>query len=100
MGPRAATRKAVCSKSAPGEMQQWVEECRVSALLGSCPKSHSSLLSGVAAWKEYARDVLGLAGKEFPPTVNGLVSWSATFLISNLLTCLSHPRLVLPSELA
>ena len=70
------------SKSAPGEMQKWVEECRVSALLGSCPKSHSSLLSGVAAWKEYARDVLGLAGKEFPPTVNGLVSWFATFDIA------------------
>ena len=70
------------SMSAPGEMSKWVEECRIAALLGSCPKSHSSLLSGVAAWKEYARDALGLAGREFPPTVNGLVSWSATFDIA------------------
>ena len=85
MGPRAATKKAVSEKSAPGEMQKWVEECRVAALLGSCPKSHSSLLSGVAAWKEYAGDVLGLAGREFPPTINGLVSWSATFDIAGAL---------------
>ena len=85
MGPRAATKKAVSKMSAPGEMLKWVEECRVAALLGSCPKSHSSLLSGVAAWKEYAGDVLGLAGREFPPTINGLVSWSATFDIAGAL---------------
>ena len=53
-----------------------------SAILGSCPYTHSELLSGFNSWLEFARKFLGLTGKEMPPTVDGILAWSRQFSVS------------------
>ena len=57
----------------------WAEQARITALLGSSPKSHASFASGFRCWCSFASNVLGRKGKELPPTVDGIVSWSVLF---------------------
>jgi len=52
---------------------------RSEAILGSGPRSHSGLKSAVKLWMDFAANVLGRRGKEFPPMLDGLLAWSHTF---------------------
>ena len=61
------------------ERNLWLETARTEAILGSCPKSLPSVASGIRAWLAFAADILGLRGREFPPTVQGLLAWSSVF---------------------
>ena len=79
MGPTAALKRLMATTSSNAEKNEWVEKSRVGALLGSCPKSHDSLNSGTKAWIGFARHVLNLEGREFPPPIEGLLAWSALF---------------------
>ncbi len=52
---------------------------RLQALLGSCPHSHKSFQSGLRCYVAFAVEVLGLPGRELPPTVASLMAWSTLF---------------------
>ena len=58
----------------------WTMIARNQAILGSCPRSIDSVKSGIRCWRDFA--TLVLQRKEaniFPPTVDELLAWSATF---------------------
>ena len=57
----------------------WLDRARINAIAGCCPKSHKSLISGIRCWIAFAQRVLKLEGREFPPSVNDLLQWSALF---------------------
>ena len=80
IGPRAKAELAL------QKLQGFVESCRINALLGSCPRSHVSFESGVATWTHFAGKILGKTGKEFPPTADDLVAWSAHFNVAGTFT--------------
>ena len=81
-GPRHAV-KQVQNALAEGQSNlEWAEKARVMALLGSCPKSHKSFISGFRCWCSFAANVLGLRGAELPPTLEGVLAWSVLFRCS------------------
>ena len=57
-GPRAALTQLLREKSGQRERSEWVEQARVDALLGSCPRSHDSFLSGIRCWAAFAQRAL------------------------------------------
>ena len=57
----------------------WLERARVAAIVGSCPKSHASVISGLRFWAFFAIRVLNLRGNLLPPTLEGLLAWSRLF---------------------
>ena len=80
-GPRAASKRVREENSTPQQMESWLKKAVADSLLGSCPKSHRRFLSGLAAWQDFARRNLGIADKkQLPPSLNGLLAWSRTFL--------------------
>ena len=81
-GPRAEI-DLLCNKSfSEAARIRWLEDARVRAILGSCPKSHASVMSGLRCWFAFASKVLHRSGSELPPTVDGLVQWSLMFRCS------------------
>ena len=58
---------------------KWVEESRTKEIIGSCPKSIPSVLSGLRCWCAFASKVLNCEGRELPPSADGLVAWSEMF---------------------
>ena len=55
MGPRAKMDAALQQHGHhPQVLAKFVEDCRVKALMGSCPRSHSSFLSAVGSWILFA----------------------------------------------
>ena len=57
-----------------------MENARNSALAGSCPKSHKSVISGLRCYQRYAQQVLGRTEyDDLPPTVDELLAWSTLF---------------------
>jgi len=72
------------------ERVAWVEQARLEAIVGSCPKSKQSLRSGMKCWIHFARDVLGLL-EPFPPPLGALLAWSGMFRYN----CLSVHSFVL-----
>ena len=61
------------------ETNKWAKKARAAAIVGSCPKSHPSVLSGLRCYEIFARTVLHLEKREFPPTLDSLLAWSALF---------------------
>jgi len=49
-GPRAALRELQLSSRSAVERRIWVEEARFDAILGSCPRSLTSVKSGLNAY--------------------------------------------------
>ena len=43
------------------------------------PRSLRETVSALKCWSTFAREVLGLGGRELPPTVDGLAAWSRMF---------------------
>ena len=96
VGPQSALKrlKSSVDLATPEKRSNWVEQARVSALLGSCPRSIASVKSGLRCYMNFARAALGLTGNELPPTVEGLVAWSALFrCVDTFSNYLSHVRL-------
>ena len=57
----------------------WLESARVSAIAGSCPRSHAELRSSVRAYMAFASKI----GKvELPPATDVLLAWSTLFRCS------------------
>ena len=77
-GPRHAAR--LVQEAFIGQLTaEWAEKARVTALLGSCPRSHTSFISGYRCWMGFAGNVLNLKGSEMPPTLEGVLAWSVLF---------------------
>ena len=78
-GPVAETALICRSISGYKESKDFVEKARIGAIVGSCPKSLPSVVSGIRCWCAFATKALLLGGRELPPTVDGLVAWSSCF---------------------
>ena len=78
-GPRAAGVLLVENVKRGLDRQEWIENARVAAIVGSCPKSHPSVISGLRFWAFFAIRVLHKRGDLLPPTLEGLLAWSRLF---------------------
>ena len=60
--------------------REWADNARIEALCSSCGRSMGTVISAVRCWQEFCSKVLGIAaGKELPPTADGLAAWSRCF---------------------
>ena len=75
-GPAKAIRLLDMKK---GECEQWLENARVAAIAGSCPRSNAEMRSAVRAYQAFASKVNKIA---LPPTVDLLLAWSSLFRCS------------------
>ena len=81
-GPSAALKKLKWGANQQVAREAWVRDARMAAILGSCPRSHKSALSGLRCYMKFCEKVLHLGGREFPPSVESLLAWSALFRCS------------------
>ena len=103
-----ASRAVVAPSAGPGReiaalarglkgqsVSEWMGSARVSAILGSCPKSWASVASGVRCWAKFAMSVLDMEPDAVaPPTADGLAMWSTCFRCgATYANYLSHLRL-------
>lgn len=89
---RSAAQFAVCSTTGvgpgaalkrlrdAGPAADWAEQARVATLLGGCPRSLRSAVSGLRCWLKFAQEMLNTGG--LPPTADGLLAWSQLFRCS------------------
>lgn len=90
---------ALCGK--PEERRLWAERAKIAAILGACPKSQKSLISGLRHWCEFVAVAYGNESKvsvayilchdrgsaflvtlymqAFPPRLDMVLAWSTTF---------------------
>ena len=61
------------------ELRVWQMVARCGALLGSCPGSIPSVSSGIRCWVAFATLVLRKGDEVYPPTLDGLLQYSAAF---------------------
>ena len=79
-GPSKVLKQERAHVCAEADKIEWVELARRSAILGNCERSRRSVVSGIKCYTQFANHFLRLPlGQEFPPTVNGLLAWSALF---------------------
>jgi len=57
----------------------WLDNARIQAIVGSCPKSHDSVKSGMRFWEWFAVHILNCPGDILPPRLDGLLAWSRLF---------------------
>lgn len=79
LGPTQALKRLTGAFSEGASKVEWLEQARLQALLGSCPHSHKSFQSGLRCYVAFAVKVLGLPGRELPPTIASLLAWSTLF---------------------
>jgi hypothetical protein len=61
---------------------KWISDARVSAVLGSCPRSQKSFKSALRHWLEFIKIVYGedeVDSRAFPPRLDDVLAWSTTF---------------------
>ena len=78
-GPSVSLSRLTSSGFHGKSKKQWVAEAKIAALLGSFPRSKASTASGIRSWMRFSDQVLGLKGRELPPTADGLIAWSTLF---------------------
>ena len=95
-GPRAALKELQQVMPRENDRKLWVEQARVEAVLGSCPRSLKSLRSGLSAYIAFvgktagrravrkslvwAADVCAPGKRQyFPPVLELLLAWSRLF---------------------
>ena len=82
LGPCAALKRLKTDHIDVGSGQEWMKEAKLSAILGSCSASLKSVKSGVRCWSAFAASALNMKGREFPPSLDGLLMWSTLFRCS------------------
>ena len=75
-GPAKAVRLLNISED---KLDDWLEESRIAAIAGSCPRSHAEIRSSVRAFAAFA---LKFRKPSLPPPTELLLSWSCTFRCS------------------
>ena len=79
-GPKRALVAVVGVTETESKRRLWIEQARVQAIAGACPRSHVSACSGLNCWTAFARKVMRMPRDyELPPSVEGLLAWSALF---------------------
>ena len=78
-GPRGACKRLRADNWSDQQRAGWIEQARHSAILGSCPRSRNSVVSGIRCYLAFADQCLKCKGQEFPPTTAGLLAWSSLF---------------------
>ena len=78
-GPMRSLKSARIGELTAEQRTQWLESARIAAVLGSAPKTFKFALCGIRCWLAFADEALGKRDKEFPPTVDDLIAWSALF---------------------
>ena len=85
----------------PEERRLWAQKAKIAAILGACPKSHKSMISGLRHWCEFVAVAYGDESKvsvacilclgsvfaflvilfmqAFPPRMDMVLAWSTTF---------------------
>ena len=76
--PMAALDKLNVLLQRPERSATWVQEAKIVAVMGSCPRSHSSFKSGINNWLRFAEVALGGRVNAFPPTLDAVLAWSTT----------------------
>ena len=93
-GPRAVQEQMANRFLCNREREAWIENARIAALLGACPKSLNSFRSGVRCYLNFAETVLKVRGSVLPPTLAALLSWSQMFRCADTFSnYLSHVKL-------
>ena len=77
-GPRMAIKQADFPKSASAR-REWFARARITAVLGSCPRSQDSFRSGLRCYMKFAEKSFGCVEHGFPPTIDGILAWSCFF---------------------
>ncbi len=77
--PSEALKRLKANMEGDGERLEWLARAKVEAILGSCPRSLKSVASGMRAWIAFADEVLGMRGREYPPSLSALLAWSLIF---------------------
>jgi len=73
--------------------EAWNTKARVAAVMGSCPKSHKSFISGLSHWLEYVEIARGPTAEAFPVNMSDVLGWSMTFrCLGTFGNYLSHLR--------
>ena len=57
----------------------WAKCASIAAIWGNCPRTISSIRSGVKHWIELATLLYGSEQKAFPATMEGVLAWSNLF---------------------
>ena len=63
-------------------MKAWRKKARTAAVMGSCPKSRASFVSGLRHWIKYIETVHPACNVDcvcFPPLLEDVLGWSNTF---------------------
>ena len=79
-GPNAAIstfRDALPASAA--DRKTWIRSARISAVLGSCPKSRKSFRSGLTNWINFCAVLYNDPVEGFPPRLDDILAWSHTF---------------------
>ena len=80
IGPARAVSSLAATLNDTSDCKQWISDARVQAVLGSCPRSHKSIVSGLRCWYGFAHSVLKQRSSDaLPPSVDGLLAWSSLF---------------------
>lgn len=78
-GPRAAISSAVSTVANGCARGVLVEQLRIQAIMDSAKRSHPRIIAGIRAWISFADHILGMGGRDLPPSVSGLVAFSGLF---------------------
>ena len=74
---------------------EWAKRARLAAVLGSCPRSISSLKCGVRHWIEFITTLKGSNDSAFPATIEGVLMWSNLFrCLGTFKNYLGHVRTI------
>ena len=72
-GPSKAAKSFLAEHA---DTERWLQDSRIAAIAGSCPRSHASLRSSVRAYCMFA---LRVNRPALPPTIDMFLSWSLLF---------------------
>ena len=78
-GPAAVCKRLRSELESSESKRIWIQLAKTSAILGNCDRSRNSILSGIRCYMRFASEILEIGGREFPPSVEGLLAWSALF---------------------
>ena len=78
-GPRATLQALDKMRLSQLEWDLWIQEAMLESILGACPDSHKSLLSGLRCYFAFVTVVYKDRVSFLPPEVNWLLAWSRLF---------------------
>ena len=78
-GPRATMQVLDRMRLPQSEWDMWLQEAKLEAILGACPDTHKSLLSGLRCYFAFVTVAYKDLTNYLPPQVDWLLAWSRLF---------------------